>query len=72
MRKKAIENITKNSIVQIDENGGEYWMGCIVQVSGVNPWGVIGFVQIPMQGPSFVKLLWAQIEYIGEAFFTME
>ena len=67
-----MKDIAENSIVQINENGGEDWMGCIVQVSEVKPWGVIGWVQIPLQGPSFVKLLWAQIEYIGEAVFKLE
>lgn len=62
-----MENIKVNSVVQINENGGDGWIGCLVQVSEVKSWGVQGYVQIPKGGSAYIRLNWNQIEYIGQA-----
>ena len=62
-----MENVKVNSVVQINENGGEGWIGCLVQVSEVKSWGVQGWVQIPKGGSAYIRLKWEQIEYIGQA-----
>jgi hypothetical protein len=60
-------SIKKNSIVQVNEHGQEGWVGCLVQVDEVKPWGIQGWVQIPMQGQAFIRLQNDHIDYIGEA-----
>ena len=60
-------NIIKNSIVQVNQNGKEGWVGCIVQVDEVKPWGIQGWVEIPMQDQAFIRLKFEEIDYIGEA-----
>jgi len=39
-----MDNIKLNSIVQINENGKEGWIGCLVQVSEIRNWGIQGWV----------------------------
>jgi len=62
-----MSQIQKNSIVQVNEHGQEDWIGCLVQVDEVNPWGIQGWVQIPKQGQAYIRLKNEEIEYIGEA-----
>lgn len=59
--------IQENSVVQVNENGGEGWIGCLVQVSEVKAWGIQGWVKIPMQGEAYIRLKWNQVEFIGNA-----
>lgn len=64
------ELIKENSVVQINEKGQEGWVGCLVQVSEVKAWGILGFVNLPMQGDAYIRLKWEQIEFIGNAIMT--
>lgn len=59
--------IKVNSVVQINEKGGEGWIGCLVQVSEMKSWGIQGWVKIPKSGDAYIRLSWDQIDYIGEA-----
>lgn len=61
------ENIIEDSVVQINENGQEGWVGCLVQVSDVRNWGVQGWVQVPEEGLAYIRLKWEEIDYIGQA-----
>lgn len=36
-----MNNIKINSVVQVNENGGNDWMGCLVQVTEVKSYGII-------------------------------
>lgn len=63
MDKRVIEN----SIVQVNENGHDGWVGCLIQVSEVKNWGIQGWVQIPKGGQAYIRLEWNQINYIGHA-----
>lgn len=60
-------DIKKNSVVQVNENGPEEWMGCLMQVSELKTWGVLAWVKIPVQGNAYLRLKFEQIDYIGEA-----
>jgi hypothetical protein len=59
--------VKENSVVQINENGQEGWIGCFLQVSEVKTWGIMGWVQIPMGGSAYLRPTWNQIDYIGNA-----
>lgn len=59
-----------NSVVQVNENGPEGWVGCLVQVSEVKSFGVQGWVQIPKGGSAYIRLPHEQYDYIGEAVLT--
>lgn len=59
--------IIKNDVVQINENGLEGWIGCLVQVQLVKAWGVQGWVKIPMQGDAYIRVRWDQLDFIGHA-----
>lgn len=61
------ENIVKNAVVQVNENGPEGWIGCFVQVSEVKSWGVQGWVQVPKSGSAYIRLPFEQIDLIGHA-----
>ena len=66
--KKEDNKIKGNSVVQINENfSNSGWVGCLVQVDEVKSFGVQGWVQIPNQGPAYIRLNWEDFEYIGEA-----
>jgi hypothetical protein len=65
--------LEENSVVQINENGQEGWIGCFVLVTEVKHWGIQGFVQIPKsEGQAYVRLTYDQIEYIGQAALTIK
>jgi hypothetical protein len=65
-----IGQVTVDSVVQINENGQDGWIGCLVQVSETKAWGIQGYVQLPMQGAAYIRLKWNQIEYVGQATMT--
>lgn len=58
--------IKKNSIVQVNEAGGE-WAGCLLQVSEVKNWGVQAYLKIPNSGTAYIRLNFDQVEHVGEA-----
>ena len=62
-----MENIKENSVVQINENGQEGWVGCLVQVDEVKSWGIQGWVQIPMGGRAFIRVNNGEFDVIGQA-----
>lgn len=61
------ELIKENSVVQINENGQDGWIGCLAQVNEVKSWGVQAWVKIPMKGDAYIRLKWDEIDYIGDA-----
>ena len=67
IKDNEMENVKENSIVQINENGGDGWVGCLVQVSELKTWGVQGWVQIPKGGQAHIRLRWDEIDHIGES-----
>jgi len=62
--------ITKNSVVQVNELGDKDWVGCLIHVSEVKNWGIVGFIRVPKTGNAYVRLRWEKIEYIGQATMT--
>lgn len=57
-----------NSVVQINERyNNEVWIGCLLQVTDVHDWGVMGYVKIPMQGLAYLRVQWKDVDYIGQA-----
>jgi hypothetical protein len=64
------EDVKENSVVQLNENAAEGWVGCFLQVSEVKSWGVQGWVQIPKGGSAYLRPTWEQMDYIGEAVLT--
>jgi hypothetical protein len=65
-----MEKIKVNSVVQINEKGQEGWIGCLLQVSEVKEWGIMGWVQMPMQGAAYLRVKFEALEYIGQAIMT--
>jgi hypothetical protein len=61
-----------NSVVQINENGQDGWIGCLVQVSELKSWGIQGWVKLPKSGDAYIRLNWNEIDYIGEAVMTQQ
>lgn len=66
MEEENKPKITVNSVVQANEKAKE-WTGCLLQVSEVKEFGILGWIQIPFQGSAYIRLKWEQIEYIGQA-----
>ena len=58
--------IKKGSVVQANENSGE-WCGCLLIVDEVKDWGVQAGMKVPFKGVAYIRLTFDQIEYIGEA-----
>lgn len=61
------EQVKVNSVVQINENGQQGWIGCLVQVTELKSFGIQGYVEVPMQGKAFIRLSWDDFDFIGEA-----
>ena len=66
------KGITKNSVVQVNENGPREWIGCLMQVSELKEWGVLCWVRIPFQGNAYLRLPFDQIDHIGEAVMKLK
>jgi hypothetical protein len=64
--------IKVNSVVQVNEKGHEGWIGCLLQVTEIKSNGIMGYVQLPMQGSAFIIMRFEQVDYIGEAVMTKE
>jgi hypothetical protein len=59
--------IIEYSVVQVNENGPEGWIGCLMQVDEVKSFGVQAGVKMPKGGTAYLRLNWEQIDYIGQA-----
>jgi len=59
--------VKKNSVIQINDNGPEGWIGCLLQVDEVKSWGVLAWVEIPKEGSAYLRLETGRFDYIGEA-----
>lgn len=62
-----MKEIVKNSVIQVNENGPEEWIGCLMQVSEPREWGALAWVRIPFQGNAYLRLKSNQYDYIGHA-----
>jgi hypothetical protein len=74
MKKKELTQnaITKDSVVQVNENGPKEWIGCLMQVSEPKEWGVLAWVRIPHSGNAYLRLPFDQIDHIGEAVMKLK
>jgi hypothetical protein len=61
--------LKENTIVQIVPE--HRWAGCLVVVTELKPWGIQGFVQIPMQGQAYIRLEHKEYEVVGQAAFVI-
>lgn len=61
------ERIKINSVVQVNEHAQKGYYGCLFQVNEVKNFGVLAWMQIPMEGRVYVRFDWHEIDYIGEA-----
>lgn len=59
--------IKKHDIVQVVP--GHQWGGCFIYVEEVKEWGILGFVNVPLQGRAYIRLNKGDYEKIGEAIF---
>jgi hypothetical protein len=60
-------DIKVHDIVQITENGQEGWVGCLLVVSEVRSWGILGYTKIPLQGDAYLRVPFDQLELVGRA-----
>jgi hypothetical protein len=65
--------VIPGSVVQINERASApCYVGCLLLVSKVLPWGIQGLIAVPreMEAPAaeiWLRPTWDAIEYIGEA-----
>jgi hypothetical protein len=74
--------VKKGSVCQVNPETDSAFVGCLVIVTEVKPFGVQGFVQIPQGfdefgeqiggGKAYIRLNWKDIEYVGEAVWTIQ
>lgn len=60
-------DIEINDIVQITENGQEGWTACLMIVSEVRSWGILGYTKIPCGGDAYLRVPFNQCELVGRA-----
>ena len=66
-----MSDLRPGSIVQVDPNcshgrEGQWFNACLVTVSEVRSWGVIGYVQAPGQpGLAWIRLAWGEFAQTG-------
>ena len=58
--------IKVGSVVQGNEKAGD-WAGCTLIVSELKSFGVQAYLKVPFKGNAYIRLIWEQVEYIGEA-----
>ena len=63
------ERIVTGSVVQVNDSCGNFSY-CLVLVTDIRDWGILGGVQIPGQGFAFVRLKWEQVVYVGQAAYA--
>lgn len=64
----------KGTIVQITNNE-HHWYPCLVIVSEVKSWGIMGYLSIPDSGNvgnAFIRISTGQFEVVGEALIVVE
>jgi hypothetical protein len=66
----------KGTIVQITNNE-HHWYPCLVIVSEVKSWGIMGYLSIPADnsgnvGNAFIRISTGQFEVVGEALIVVE
>lgn len=59
-----------HDIVQINDNHD--WFGTIVYVTETKPFGIVGFLNIPMKGKAYIRLKENQYEVVGSAKIKLE
>jgi len=59
--------VKKGDLVQINLDGQDGWIGCILQVTGIKPSCITGFVKIPCGGQAYIRVDHAHYEKVGEA-----
>ena len=67
-----MKNIKINSVVQINENGKEEWIGCLIVVSEIKNWGVQGFLKMPFKGNAYIRLNNNEFDLIGDAVMILK
>lgn len=65
---ESIKKLIKvNDIIQLLEDAQEGWVGCLLIVSEIRSWGVLGYVKLPLQGDVYLRVPWGQFGIVGEA-----
>jgi hypothetical protein len=68
------DTVGVGSVVQLRPDHSEMWGGLLFIVTEVKPWGVQCYTEMgpaePRKGQAFMRLKWADIEYVGEATWT--
>lgn len=59
-----------NDIVQIAPE--HEWGGALVIVTKIKPWGIQGYVEIPLHGQAYVRLKNNEFEKVGVAVYVAE
>ena len=63
-------NIEINDVVQIVPT--HQWSGNFVTVTEVKSWGIVGYVQIPLESQAYIRLEYGDFEKIGKAVFIFD
>lgn len=64
--------IAPGAVVQIDPASDEVFGGCMVIVTEVRGWGVIGYMQMPEKERAYIRLGFGDIESVGKARWWQE
>ena len=49
------------------DHGKDWFAGCYVTVTKIYSWGVQGYVQVPKEGPAYVRIRNENLKLIGQA-----
>jgi hypothetical protein len=64
-------------VVQLSPDAGHAFGGCFAQVTEPKPWGMQGFVAMPLErgkppGQAFIRVRWEEMEFVGRATWVAE
>ena len=59
--------VAKGDLVQVNLDGQDGWIGCVLEVSDVRAWGIIGFVKIPCRGNAYLRVDHAHYIKVGKS-----
>ena len=67
-----MQELKEDSIIQVNENGPEEWVGCLLQVNEVKKWGVTASIKVPVKGTIYMRLQNEHFEVIGQAIMVLK
>lgn len=67
-----MKQVKVNDIVQITKPIESDWFGCVIIVTDVGSWGIVGFMPIPNKGDAYVRVEHSNYAIIGQAAINLQ